>query len=367
MGALFPLTGGAAAIGLSSRIGTELALRDTNQSGGMLRGPVELVVADDHGDPTTVVGEAKRLVFEEKVALMVGPMFSALALAAVPTLNQGKIVSITTSGTSKLTPDFAPYTFSILPTIPATAQPIFDYVRKTRGAKRMALLADDGQNAKELVETIKAGAEPNGIELTGVEGFSFGAPDVTPQLFSLRRTNPEVLVINALTGTDFAHIRKQMDDIGWTLPVAGTTVVGFLYREIEKVAGPALLSNVVGETYTAITYCSGDAVGTSRYAAFIQKLKAFSPDQFDNLGPLNVATVYDGIMLMKAAVEAVRSTDGPAVAAWIEQHSFESMTGKFAASKSSHFLFAPGALIMAEHFGTPESPRPDGLFKRAGC
>src|SRR5262249_40282138 len=64
---LLALTGPGAASGLSYQMGLQMAVKDFNDAGGIGGKPAEAVFADDQSDATIAVGEAKRLVFQDKL------------------------------------------------------------------------------------------------------------------------------------------------------------------------------------------------------------------------------------------------------------------------------------------------------------
>ena len=98
VGAMIPLTGGGATVGESGQIGVELAIRNINAAGGIAGRKVQLVVADYQTDATVGVSEAKRLIHQEKIELLIGPTYSQVTLAVLPLLNEAKIPSVNVSG-----------------------------------------------------------------------------------------------------------------------------------------------------------------------------------------------------------------------------------------------------------------------------
>ena len=104
IGAMIPLTGGGATVGESGQIAVELAVKNINAAGGIAGRKVQLVIADYQTEATVGVSEAKRLVFQEKIDLLIGPTYSQVTLAVLPILNEAKIASVNVSGSEKLTP-----------------------------------------------------------------------------------------------------------------------------------------------------------------------------------------------------------------------------------------------------------------------
>jgi branched-chain amino acid transport system substrate-binding protein len=72
VGLIAPLTGGSADFGNSVRLGAELAVREINESGGLLGRPLELVVRDDKANPDEGRKVSEDLVLKEKVDFTVG-------------------------------------------------------------------------------------------------------------------------------------------------------------------------------------------------------------------------------------------------------------------------------------------------------
>lgn len=80
------LSGRVADLGVAGRNGVQLALEQRNAAGGINGRMVELVVKDDEQNPET----AKRVVGEligQGIELIIGPMTSSMAMAALPRIN----------------------------------------------------------------------------------------------------------------------------------------------------------------------------------------------------------------------------------------------------------------------------------------
>jgi branched-chain amino acid transport system substrate-binding protein len=80
VGLLLDYTGALRSIGLPTEYGARLAADLVNQSGGVLGADVELVTADGATDPQTSVDAARRLIEEEGVSAIIGPLGSATAI-----------------------------------------------------------------------------------------------------------------------------------------------------------------------------------------------------------------------------------------------------------------------------------------------
>jgi ABC-type branched-subunit amino acid transport system substrate-binding protein len=107
IGLFLELTGGSASTtSEASQFGVELAVQEINAAGGIAGRKLQLVVADTQTDPTVGVGEMKRLVQQEKVEFVFGPVISQILLAAAPVVNEAKIGTIGSTGSLAITPKF---------------------------------------------------------------------------------------------------------------------------------------------------------------------------------------------------------------------------------------------------------------------
>lgn len=363
MGAMLPITG-AGPIGESAQVGVELAVKEINAAGGIAGRPVRLVVADYQTDATIGVGEAKRLVQQEKVDLMVGPTYSQVTLAVMPMLIEAKIPEVNVSGTEKLTPEVAPYGFSMLANAEAQAKKMVDWTEKGLKAKSVAILSDSGAQAKTAVEAMKVELGARGMKVTGVQEFQYNAKDMTPQLLDLKRGNPDAVLLFTSNGDDTGNVLKGIGELGWEVKVSGSYGVA-LSGPALKIVGKEGFKNTTGLNYKGFTYC-GNQPPSEKFRDFAAKVKAFKPDAASRL-PLNYLSLwYDAPYILKWAVEGTGGkTDGPTIAAYIEQN-----VGKFAgvntgltASKTNHFLVGPDALAIVH----PAVLGEGGIQQRADC
>lgn len=366
VGGLFSLTGPGGLIGESYVLGAKMAVDEINKAGGIAGRKVELVLGDTQTDPSIAVNEAKRLALQEKVDMVVGPAVSQEALAMLPVLTEAKLFQISTGASLALTPQVGPYHFSLIPSAEGQGIRMIDYAVTVLKSKAPALLGDNGGQSKTGMESIRKRLAELKIEPAGIQEYPFHVDDMTPQLLSLRKKKPDTLVFFTSSPEDLSKLLKTLQDIDWDIKVVGSNSVGNYSPSIGKNLGDDAFANLLGTQYPGLTYCSGDAAGSSEYAQFVKRLNAYDPKMSAKLPPATVSGAYIPLFIMKAAVEATGSTEGPKLAAWLEENSgsVKNMYAKLSASKTSHFLFGPESLGVIE---VPNRVREDGLQKRAGC
>src|SRR5947209_908173 len=135
IGEWLDITGGGATAAESARLGTDVAIAELNKAGGIAGRKIVTVTADTQTDPTVGVGEAKRLVQQEKVDLIVGPVISQVLLAGLPVMNEAKIAEIGATGSELVTPQAGPTYFSLLINAESQAKAVLDQAEKVLHAK----------------------------------------------------------------------------------------------------------------------------------------------------------------------------------------------------------------------------------------
>jgi ABC-type branched-subunit amino acid transport system substrate-binding protein len=367
VGEFLDITGGGASAAEAARLGVELAVHEINQGGGIGGRKIELLTSDTQTDPTVGVGEIKRLVLQEKVELVFGPLISQVALAALPVMNQAKTAAVGTTGSDQITVEKGPYYFSILINAESQAKAMIAQAEKVLHAKSGAIISDSGAQAKSFVESMKREMEARGIKLTGTQEYQYRATDMTPQLLNLKRGTPDTLFLFSSSGEDVGNVLKSLDDIGWTVKVTGNYTVATFADAAIRIAGkePFQKFDVSGIAYKAFTYCKADDL-PKPYLEFAAKAKAFRAAEAARLSLPYAATLYDAVVLFKEAVEGSGGkTDGPTIAAWIEQNAqnHRGVLGPLNASPTSHWLVGPDQLTAVY----PDRLLEAGIQQRYGC
>ncbi len=371
IGLLMTLSGPGAASALAARMGADMAIKDFNEAGGIGGRQIVLVQGDDQANPTSGTNEVKRLVYQEKIAALVGPIASAVTVAALPTLNEAKIANFTQSGSALLTPENGPYQFAVVGSAAYSGEQLADYVIAA-GAKRVALLQDDSAASLSGGEAIRAKLKAKGVELVGAQQYKFHPTDVIPQLLSLRSTNPEYLILYSASQDDTGIVQKNIIEVGWNVKEVGSLATGLAPDLVAEKAGPDAYKNMLAQVVRTVSYCpkENDA-GSPDMVAFIKKAEVYEKAHRSG-SPVtdfyNIANGYDLVSIIKQAVEANGGkTDGPTIARWIIDHpgDLKLLTVKrHVATDQNHFMFGPDNFVLVE---TPTKRNESYMFKRAGC
>jgi branched-chain amino acid transport system substrate-binding protein len=365
LGEFLDMTGGGATAAESAKLGVDIAVAQINAAGGIGGRHIDVVTADTQTDPTVGVGEIKRLVQQDKIDAVVGPVISQVLLAALPVLNEAKIPELGATGSEAITPQLAPYYFSLLINAASQAQAVLNQAQNALKAKSGAIISDSGAQSKSFVESMKKEMAARGMTLTGVQEYQYRATDMAPQLLALKRGNPDTLFLFASSGEDAGNILSGRDELSWNPKITGNYTVGTFADQMIKVAGKDALHDTTGLNYTAFTYCDPKQL-PKPFTDFVARAKAFNADAAARLSMLFAATFYDGVFLLKDAIEGSGGkTDGPTITAWIEANASKhtGVLGSLSPSATSHFLVGADALSAVY----PDRILGGGLQQRYGC
>lgn len=366
IGGIASMSGSGASIGNIAQIGWKLAVDEINEAGGIDGKKVVLVIGDTMTDPTHGVAEARRLIGNEGVVGLVGPLTSQETIPITQVTTERAILQVTTAASPDLTPQFAPYHFSNSPTGVNQILPALRYAVDVLGVKKIALISDNGGMSKAAISELTAEMAGQGLTPTAVQEFAFKTEDMTPQIFSLRNSGAEaVLLINSL-GDDTRQFLQNLDEIGWDVPVLGSLTISNYAVGNAKILGEEAFENVYGVQFSGMTYCEGDPVGESDFAKFSSRAEAAIPDLERMGGAAALAPFYIEPWIVKAGIEGAGSADGKAAATWIEGNiaTMPNMLGEFRATQKTHFLPSENALVVVK---APHIHREDGLVARAVC
>lgn len=367
MGGISSLTGGGASVGRSTSEAWKLAVTHINEAGGILGKQVELVMADTMTDPTHGVSEVRRLIENERVQALLGPVTSQEAIPIVAVASEAKLVQVSTAASSTLTPEVGPYHLSTSVTAANQMIPNIDFAVEKLGAKSLSIISDNGGMSKagvaEIIEYIK---EKHGLEPVAVQEFAFRTEDMTPQLLSLRGAGTDAVLFIASLGDDARKLLENREDLGWDVPVLGNQTMTNYAVGNAAVLGNEAFEGVYSTQFVGMTYCDGDEVGASPFARFVASATAAVPDVDRMGGAASLTPFYIGPMIVAAAINGAGTADGDAVIQWLYANydKVEPIIGPITVSDSNHFMPAPESIKVVEG---PQNVREDGLTKRADC
>jgi branched-chain amino acid transport system substrate-binding protein len=177
LGAIFPMTGGSATFGTSSKNGVTMAVEEFNAAGGAtvdgVKTTINYINEDDTGSPEVGASAAHKLIDQDKVIGIIGAVMSKVSLAVAPICQDAGVPQISPTSTNATVTLVGDYIFRACFIDPFPGTVMANYVWNTAKLKTAAVLYDNGNDYnKGLAENFKAGFEKNGGKIVAYEAFT---------------------------------------------------------------------------------------------------------------------------------------------------------------------------------------------------
>jgi branched-chain amino acid transport system substrate-binding protein len=223
IGHLTPITGFLGPLGEFAQMGVKLAAEEINAAGGVLGRKIELVI-EDSVNPQTASAKAERLIERDKVAMIIGEISSASALAIGQVANRTKTVFINTGANSDALRGAScnPFMFHIEAANSMMVTAVGTYLKTEnmiKGKKWYSLTADYAFG-HDLFRVAKKFVTENGGEFIGEELVPTDATDFSPYLLKIRQAQPDIVASN-LAGNQITNFIKQYAEYGLQFPITG--------------------------------------------------------------------------------------------------------------------------------------------------
>jgi branched-chain amino acid transport system substrate-binding protein len=349
IGGTLSLTGVQAPLDEPGFRGAQVAVKYINDNGGLLGRQVVFSNIDGKSDPVTV-GNAAVQLFDRGAELMVAPCDFDFGGPAGREAQSSGIVGISTCASDPLYSSWSlgdkQFTLSMWnTTMGATAA---EYAYNEREWKTAYVVTDQFiAYTKSLSKYFVEHFDAIGGEILLEDTYTNGDNDFSAQISRLQALGqkPDVIFISSY-GTDVGVIVRALREIGIDSPVIG----GDAYDDpaLHENLGETFGNDIYFVTHTWMGPEAGPEMPT--FLQLYEEMYGVEPDTSF------VATGWDTIMLMAKAVEIAGTTDGTAVAAALEENTFELLTGSLGYSDAASGHAPDKAAMLVELKGGQPVP-----------
>ena len=187
IGLITPKTGPVAQYGIAVENSVNLAFEEVNAAGGINGKQVELITYDDKGDATESINVFNRLVDNDKVVALLGPVISSTTLAVAPLADEKKIPMVTPTATALDVTLDKPYVFRACYTDPYQGSLVAKFAGEQLKVKTAAILYNSGDDySTGLAEAFKETFEAAGGKITSYEGYNADTKDFKSVLTKIK-------------------------------------------------------------------------------------------------------------------------------------------------------------------------------------
>ena len=348
IGAFFALSGPAAPIGTPTKLVAEMVVDQINQAGGINGRPIELVVGDTESDPAKAASIAKKFIFADKVAAIIGPSTTGEGMQVKKIVEEaGMPTFMTVGGDPPIMKETGPFTYIFKsPQRSSTAiKKLYGYLKEKKLTK-VALLTASDPFGKDGAVWLKKLAPDFGITLVAEESFGPKDTDMTPQLTKIKNAAPQAIIVWTI-GPAGAIVAKNKAQLGIAIPLFQCH--GQPGPEYIQLAGTAAEGDRMPATKLM---AAGQLADKDPQKQVIQKFIKLYTDQykFDKQFPLNTHSGYawDAIYMVTNAMKKA-GTDPKKLREAIEQtKDYVGVSGIYNLTPEDHNGLGVDSMVMVQ-------------------
>ncbi len=298
IGLLLNFSEGATGRAVERQRAFDLAVKHVNDGGGVFGKPVEVVVGDSTLDPEVATEEARRMIDQEGVHVIVGPSSSANALLVVERVTgPAGVPAISPSATSPTLTEVEDDDFFFRTALSDSAQgPVLARVARERGFTNVGLLYRDDAWGRGLFESFEK-AWTGTLHSAPVTS---GQPSYLPQLRQTATDGVQALVLITFEAEARTIIPEAVEHGLYDQFFFGDALRS---PDLVKAVGGGRIGGMYGTAGAASPDSASSAAWDAAYAAEYGGLPTFA----------YVRETYDAAVALALAAQAAGSVDGAAI------------------------------------------------------
>jgi branched-chain amino acid transport system substrate-binding protein len=229
IGVILPLTGPASGLGIPMK--NQIALWPEKIAGEKLK----VIVLDDATDPTQGVKNARRLVTEEKVDVLLGSAATPVGIAIADVAMESQTVQLAATPIG-LPPGKDTWSFRLPQSNDVMAHAVVAHMKK-QGVKTVGFLGYTDAYGEQWLKAFTAAGDKEGIKVVATERFARTDTSVTAQALKLTSANPDAILVVA-SGSGAAMPEMAVLDRGYKGKIYQTHAAAT--KDLMRVGGKAV-------------------------------------------------------------------------------------------------------------------------------
>jgi len=313
VGVVYSMTGAVASFGQSAWDGLQVAKEIMPTALGK---KIDLILVDDQGDKVQAANAVNKLVYDNKVDAIIGPLISGNVMSATPIVEKAKIPLITPTGTNPLLTQGKNFISRACFIDPFQGKVAAIYAVKNLHAKTAAIVIDSAQDySVGLAKFFEENFKKLGGKIVAKTFIQTGESNFSAQIAALKPANPQIIYMPCYY-QEIALFARQAREFG----LKQTILAG-------DGAAEAALIKVGGAAVNGLTFTTGFApeaiktpLGKKFEQAYIAKYKKL-PDNF-------AALSADAYFMLVNAIDRAKSDNPVKInTALRETKNFQGITG----------------------------------------
>lgn len=293
VGLIAPLTGEVAVYGNAVKEAVQLYIDDFNAADHPF--DINLIIYDDKGDPTEAMNAYNKLVYQDDIAVLLGPVTSSPTFGVAEASVDDGIPALTPTATHPDVTTYGDNFFRACFEDPFQGGSMAKFASSELKATTAAIIYNNADTYSiGLRDAFMKTAEEVGLTVTTTEAYGASDIDFRAQLTNIIKTNPDVLFIPYYYNVTYM-ICSQARELGYTgtfLGVDGTDgVLAIEGADVSVFDGMYFANHYSADSDSPVTQAFIKEY-TDKYGA--------TPNALAALG-------YDGAMIVCDALERVNN------------------------------------------------------------
>jgi ABC-type branched-subunit amino acid transport system substrate-binding protein len=293
------------------------ALYAVNSAGGILGRQVSLIQLDTRSDPAdALTAMGKTLATSSDIAGILGPD-STSAATLVPLLNNRKLPMMIAAGEAAYDRSSYAYLWRDVPPDPANGKAIALWA-KQQGYTKVATVFGTDTGSQGDLPGVLTGLKAVGISLVDQENLTPDQPSYRSAAQRLLTANPQAIITES-DGATAATFFGELTQLGSVVPIIGTsgTPSSSYFSPLRGAIGNANFDKyfravVVGNPVTNPAVTAFNKAVLAVAGKLAKPVTQWENNSFSESG-------YDAVITLALAMDAAKSTDGPAYNNYIMQ------------------------------------------------
>ena len=291
-----PLSGEQAALGEHIKLGAQLAVEETSKAFKALGYDLILVPYDDQAKPEVGVANARNVVADPDVLVLVGHFNSGVALPASEVYKDAMLVMISPANTAtEITDRGYPNVNRVCGRDDVQGPVGARFAAQDLKLKSVYIIHDKTLYGQGVADNFRGEAKKLGMNVLGYDGTEERA-NFSPMIIPMKAKNPALVYFGGIYHQG-GLLLKQMREKGVKAKFMGPD--GLDSAEMVKIAG----TSVTGSYYTSV---AGPPDAYPETAAFAKKFKARFGKDIESFGMYG----YDAALVGIKAVEQTLQSSG---------------------------------------------------------
>lgn len=313
--------------------GLELALEEIN-SAQLGDARIRLLAEEDTNNVEGAVAAFNKLIHEDGVPAIIGPLTSSQSKAAFPIAQENRVVAFSPTSFATGLSAIGDFIFRVSLTSDALIPHLVEVTHAKLGYERAAIITDETDLVSQAGDrAFRHALSENGVAIVSREGWRPGETDLAAHLTRIKESDPQVVFI-ATIPNDMPEIMIMGREL--RLPSSVPYIVAQVSNDEVQAAGGAVEGLFSTSNWMSTT-------STPKNESFIRNYRATYGREPNTWAAQSYATLY----ILAEAIAKAQATDSESIRdALADIRDLDTVLGSFSFDAVGDALYDPTIIVV---------------------